>query len=161
MSDLRPNGPPDHIGWTLWQAAQAWRREFTEAMVAAGHGWFGQARGNLLIHIGPNGVGQGDLVQRARLTKQAVQQFIDELVADGVLTRTADSRDARARRVVLTEAGHAAMRDADRIKAEIEARWRDRIGAEAFAQLDAALRCLIVTAEASPLLLARQSGKKD
>ena len=27
--------PPDHIGWTLWRAAQAWRVEFTAAMVAA------------------------------------------------------------------------------------------------------------------------------
>jgi DNA-binding MarR family transcriptional regulator len=135
--------PPDHIGWTLWRAAQVWRNEFTAAMVAAGHGWFGQARGNLMVHIGPNGLRQGDLVDRARLTKQAVQQFVDELVADGILMRAKDDADARARWVRLTPAGTSAMRDADRIKAQLESRWRDLIGDEAFATLDASLRRLI------------------
>lgn len=141
MSDASP----DHIGWTLWRAAQVWRVEFTAEMVAAGHGWFGQARANLLPHIGPGGLRQGDLVTRARLTKQAVQQFVDELVADGILMRTPDETDARARRVVLTKAGTVAMRDADRIKAEIEARWRARLGSAEFDQLEALLRRVIDT----------------
>jgi DNA-binding MarR family transcriptional regulator len=135
--------PPDHIGWTLWRAAQVWRVEFTTAMVAAGYGWFGQARANLLPHIGPSGLRQGDLVTRAGLTKQAVQQFVDELVGDGILMRTPDESDARARRVVLTEAGLAAMRDADRIKAEIETRWRARLGSKDFDRLDALLRRVV------------------
>lgn len=138
-----PDAPPDHIGWTLYRAAQVWRVEFTAAMVAAGYGWFGQARANLLPHIGPAGLRQGDLVERARLTKQAVQQFVDELVADGILTREPDATDARARRVVLTAAGLAAMRDADRIKAEIEARWRARLGGDDFDRLDALLRRVV------------------
>jgi DNA-binding MarR family transcriptional regulator len=132
--------PPDHIGWTLWRAAQVWRRAFTAAMVAAGHDWFGQARGNLMVHIGPNGIRQADLVERSRLTKQAVQQFVDELVADGILMRTKDEADARARWVRLTPAGEAAMRDADRIKTEIEDQWRARLGSAAFDQMDALLR---------------------
>lgn len=139
--------PPDHIGWTLWQAAQVWRSEFTAAMVAAGHAWFGQARGNLLAHIGPNGVRQGDLVVRAQLTKQAVQQFVDELVADDILTRMEDPKDARARYVMLTARGLAAQQDADRIKAEIEARWRESLGEDAFAALDHGLRLLIVASK--------------
>jgi DNA-binding MarR family transcriptional regulator len=143
MPDQDPQKPPDHIGWTLWRAAQVWRAEFVAAMVAAGHGWFGQARGNLMVHIGPSGLRQGDLVARAGLTKQAVQQFVDELVADGILTRVADDRDGRAKRLMLTSAGLAAMRDADRIKADIEARWCQKIGAEAFAALDTALRSVI------------------
>lgn len=140
-----PNAPPDHIGWTLWQAAQVWRGEFTAAMVAAGYGWFGQARATLMAHIGPSGIRQGDLVDRARLTKQAVQQFLDELERDGILVRIPDKTDARARRVVLTEAGLAAMRDADRIKAEIEGRWRTKLGSAAFDQLDVLLRQVVAS----------------
>jgi DNA-binding MarR family transcriptional regulator len=151
---------PDHIGWTLWRAAQAWRAEFTAAMVAAGHAWFGQARGNLMMHIGPKGLRQGDLAERARLTKQAVQQFVDELVADGILIRVKDDTDARARWVRLTPAGEAAMRDADRIKAEIEANWRASIGAQSFDQLDRALHDLIAAREAA-LPTRPQGGKKD
>ena len=152
--------PPDHIGWTLWRAAQVWREEFTAAMVAEGHVWFGQARGNLLMHIGPKGLRQGDLVERSRLTKQAVQQFVDELVADGILMRTKDDSDARARWVRLTPQGEAAMQDADRIKARIESRWRDAIGTQAFDQLDLALRDLIA-ARAADLPPKPQGGKKD
>lgn len=134
---------PDHIGWTLWQATQAWRREFVTAMAAAGHGWFTQARGNILVYIGPDGIRQGDLAEKAGLTKQAVQQFVDELVADGIVTRTPDETDARARRVRLTPAGEAAMRDADRIKLQIEGEWRARLGSDAFDQLDALLRRVV------------------
>ena len=72
-----------------------------------------------------------------------MQQFVDDLVRDGIVMRTPDATDARARRVVLTKAGEAAMRDADRIKLQIETRWRDRLGSEAFDQLDALLRQVI------------------
>jgi DNA-binding MarR family transcriptional regulator len=133
----------DHIGWTLFRAAQAWRSEFTAAMVAAGHDWFGQARANLMPYIGPGGVRQSDLVERSRLTKQAVQQFLDELERDGILTRVPDKSDARARRVMLTPSGLAAMRDADRIKLQIEGRWRTNLGSAEFDRLDALLRRVI------------------
>lgn len=134
---------PDHIGWTLWRATLAWRKDFVSAMAAAGHGWFAQARGNLLVHIGPDGIRQGDLAEKAGLTKQAVQQFVDELVKDGIVMRTPDKTDARARKVRLTPLGEAAMRDADRIKLEIEARWRDHLGDADFSSLATILRRLI------------------
>ena len=134
---------PDHIGWTLWRATQAWRRDFVAGMAAAGHGWFAQARGKILVYIGPSGIRQGDLAEKASLTKQAVQQFVDELVKDGIVMRTPDDSDARARVIRLTPAGEAAMRDADRIKLEIEARWRERLGDDGFATLDSALRRVI------------------
>ena len=134
---------PDHIGWTLWQATLAWRREFLAGMVSAGHAWFAQARGNILVHVGPNGIRQADLVEKAGLTKQAVQQFVDELESDGIVHRTRDEKDARARWVRLTPAGEAAMRDADRIKLQIETEWRQKLGSDAFDQLDALLRQVI------------------
>lgn len=134
---------PDHIGWTLWRATLAWRKDFLAGMVAAGHAWFAQGRGNIMVYIGPDGIRQTDLAVKASLTKQAVQQFVDELEADGIVHRTRDERDARARWVRLTAAGEAAMRDADRIKTEIEARWRAKLGPEAFDQLDRLLRQVI------------------
>ncbi|MBL9051154.1 MAG: MarR family transcriptional regulator [Tabrizicola sp.] len=153
--------PPDHIGWTLWRAAHVWRTEFTAAMVAAGHEWFGQARAKLIPHIGPKGLRQSELVARSGLTKQAVQQFVDELERDGILTRVPDAVDARARRVIPTQVGLAAMQDADRIKAEIEARWREVVGTVAFAQLDSALQRLIAAGEGGGLPGQGGGGKKD
>lgn len=152
---------PDHIGWTLWRATLAWRKDFVAAMAAAGHVWFAQARGNILVHIGPNGIRQGDLAEKAGLTKQAVQQFVDDLVQDGIVMRTQDDSDARARRVRLTPAGEAAMRDADQIKLQIETRWRDLLGDTGFDKLDSALR-QVIALEGQPVLPPKpQSGKKD
>jgi DNA-binding MarR family transcriptional regulator len=156
-----PGMVPDHIGWTLWRATLAWRRDFTAAMAAAGHGWFAQARGNIIVYIGPEGVRQGDLAEKALLTKQAVQQFVDELVKDGVVTRIQDEKDARVRWVRLTPLGEAAMRDADRIKLEIEARWRDFLGEAGFARLDSALRQVIALEGPAVLPPKPQGGKKD
>lgn len=152
---------PDHIGWTLWQATLAWRRDFVTAMAEAGHTWFAQARGNILVYIGPKGIRQGDLAEKASLTKQAVQQFVDDLVQDGIVMRTQDETDARARLVRLTPAGEAAMRDADRIKVQIETRWRELLGDDGFARLDSALRQVVAQKAASALPPKPQSGKKD
>ncbi|HLQ19603.1 MAG TPA: MarR family transcriptional regulator [Tabrizicola sp.] len=152
---------PDHIGWTLWQATLAWRRDFVAAMAEAGHGWFAQARGNLLVYIGPKGIRQGDLAEKAGLTKQAVQQFVDDLVQDGIVMRVPDDSDARARLVRLTPAGEAAMQDADRIKLQIETRWKAVLGEDGFARLDSALRQVIAETSASALPAKSQSGKKD
>ena len=75
-------------------------------------------------------------------TKQVVK-FVDELVADGILMREPDTTDARARRVLLTKAGLAAMGDADRIKAKIEGRWRACLKGADFDRLDALLRRVV------------------
>ncbi len=132
--------PIDHIGWDLWQAAAAWQRRFQSDMVAAGHPWFAEARAGLLAHLDRTGTRQSDLAARMDVSKQAIQQFVDGLVADGVVERRADPADARARWVVLTARGRAVHADADRIKRAIEAEWRKRLGKSAFAALRGALR---------------------
>jgi DNA-binding MarR family transcriptional regulator len=86
---------------------------------------------------------------------------VDDLVQDGIVMRTPDEADARARRVRLTPAGEAAMRDADRIKLQIEARWRELLGDAGFDRLDNALRQVIALSEPPALLPKPQSGKKD
>jgi DNA-binding MarR family transcriptional regulator len=126
---------PDHIGWLLWRASQDWNAEFVERMQTAGHSWFTAARSTLMGHIALKGTKQGLLVDRIGISKQAVQQLIDGLEADGILERVADPDDKRGRIVRLTDAGRAAMKDANRIKLEIEAGYRARIGDDEFARL--------------------------
>jgi DNA-binding MarR family transcriptional regulator len=126
---------PDHIGWLLWQANQDWNLDFVERMQAAGHGWFTAARSALMGNIAPKGTKQGVLVDRLGISKQAIQQLIDGLEADDILERIADPDDKRGRIVRLTDKGKAAMKDANRIKLEIEAGYRARIGDEEFARL--------------------------
>ena len=105
----------DHVGIQLWRAAALWKSEFDAGMVAAGHTVFAHARSGLIAHMDRGGTRQADLVARSGLTKQAVQQFIDELVADGLVERIRDPGDGRGRIVVFTERGRAVLADANRV----------------------------------------------
>lgn len=125
----------DHIGWDLWRATQCWKKLFTRAMVAKGHGWFAEARGNLIHLIGPSGCRQSALVARSQLTKQAVQQFLDELERDGMIARAPDPSDARAKFIHFTAAGHRALNDAETAKQELEGHITALLGPGALARL--------------------------
>ena len=133
---------PDHVGWRLWQASRAWQGEFAEAMRAAGHDWFSESRAGLLGHIARRGTRQAALIVRAGISKQAVQQLLDGLEAEGVIERAADPEDKRGKLVLYTEKGLSALADGDRIKLDIESRYRQRLGEGAFEALMAALRSL-------------------
>lgn len=133
---------PDHVGWRLWQASRAWQAEFAAAMRVAGHAWFSEARAGLLGHISSNGTRQSALIERAAISKQAVQQLLDGLEAEGVIERLPDPRDGRGKLVRYTRKGLDALRDGDRIKLEIEQDYIDRIGEQRFAALMDALRSL-------------------
>jgi len=140
--DEKTEALPDHIGWRLWQANRAWQAEFAAAMRAAGHGWFTEARAGLLGHIPRHGIRQAALIDRSAISKQAVQQLLDGLEAEGVVQRLPDPRDGRGKLVGYTSKGLDSLRDGDRIKLEIERRYVGRIGQQRFAALMDALRAL-------------------
>ncbi len=132
----------DHVGIQLWRAAALWKSEFDAGMIAAGHEVFAHARSGLIAHMERGGTRQADLVARSGLTKQAVQQFVDELVADGIVERIRDPEDGRGRIVVFTARGRRVLADANGIKRRVEERFRRKLGAERFRQLVGALKDL-------------------
>lgn len=129
----------DHIGLALWRAAQQWRSRMRAELAARGYPWHQSAAGEVLAHLGPSGISQALLTERMGLSKQAVQQLVDQLEAQGVVGRAPDPSDGRAKRIVLTELGLADFAERNRVKRQIEAEYRDRLGPEAFAALEAAL----------------------
>ncbi len=129
----------DHIGWDLWRATDAWTRRFTEEMVSQGFTWFGEARGGLVQHIGHDGLPQNALARKAGMSKQAVQQQLDDLVADDVVERVADAGDARRKLVQLTPEGLRAFEVANKIKRAIEMDYRRLLGDAAFETMKRAL----------------------
>ncbi|WP_163266427.1 MarR family winged helix-turn-helix transcriptional regulator [Chelativorans alearense] len=141
---------PDHIGWRLWEASRTWQREFVAEMRKAGHPWFTDARATLMGHIARRGTRQADLIERMGITKQAVQQLIDGLEAEGVLARMPDPRDRRGRIVVHTEKGLSALRDSNDVKKKIEERYRRLLGEERFKALSDALKHLLPATEKDP-----------
>ena len=129
--------PPleNHVGWSLWRLSELWKSQFDRAMVEAGHTWFAEARGNVVRHLGPKGLPQSKLTLHMGLTKQAVQQLLDELAGDGIIERKPDPRDKRGKVIVLTQKGLRALHDANRIKKRIEKDYEKLIGPGKFGVL--------------------------
>ena len=134
--------PPsiDHVGWRLWCASQAWKDRFVAGMLASGHDWFAEARSSIIPHLDREGTRQGTLVQRMGLSKQAVQQLVDDLEREGIVERRPDPNDRRGKFVTFTRKGLKALSDANRVKRKVEADFRNKLGEEDFAKLDELLR---------------------
>jgi MarR family transcriptional regulator, transcriptional regulator for hemolysin len=126
----------------LTQVATQTRATFRTEMARAGFTWHLNASGEVLSHIPRDGISQAALTQSMGLSKQAVQQLLDQLEAAGVVRRETDPADRRARRIVLTELG---LRDVAAQKvalARIEEQARDRLGKKLRGKLEKALRKL-------------------
>ena len=136
--------PPllDHVGWRLWRAARQWKAEFEAGMRAAGHAWMTEARGAVIGHLRGGGVPQTELAAALGISKQAVQQMVDELAAEGVVERVSNPADARGKLVRFTAKGAEALAVSNAVKQQIEQGYRERLGAERFAALVAALYAL-------------------
>ena len=75
--------------------------------------------------------------------KQVIGRLLDELEALGYVERRQNTADRRSKLVVLTERGRDEQAQADRIIAEIEARFASRLGADRYAQFRSLLRDLV------------------
>lgn len=120
----------DHVGLALWVASQTWQERFIILMKARGFLWFGEARAGLLAFIDREGTAQTQIVRRARLSRQAVQQLLDELEHAGIVARVKNPGDARSKLVVFTAQGLDVLRDANAAKLQIEAEYRKKLGDE-------------------------------
>src|SRR5262245_11994146 len=129
----------DHVGWRLFRASEHWQGAFRREMVKGGYAWFGEARANVIPHMDRAGTRQAVLATRMELSKQAIQQFVDGLVEDGVVERTLDPEDARGKIVRFTGEGLAVLAAANRVKRRIETDFEKRIGKLKFTQLSRAL----------------------
>lgn len=137
--DENPGFLLDHVGWRLWRANRAWQAAFAREMRSAGHDWFTEARASLLGYLSRAGSRQSGLIERMGFSKQAVQQLIDGLEAEGVLERVPDPNDGRGKIVRYTAKGLAALADGDAIKFRIEQGYKRRLGAAGMAALMTAL----------------------
>ena len=132
----------DHVGWRLWRISGQWKAQFEAGMRARGYPWFGEARSNVIGFLDRGGLRQKELVRRMGVSKQAVQQLVDELVGEGIVERRPDPADQRGNIIVFTRAGRAMLRDANEVKLSIEEAYRAKIGEKEFRRLMDILRNL-------------------
>ena len=142
-----PNTPPDerwrqaHLGHWLGLALRRFDARVLQLM--AGNDQMPlalanlAARGNLSAshvhvtrHLAIGGSRLTDLAQQAGMSKQAMGKLVDQCEAWGLVTREADGRDARARRIRFTSAGEAWLLAMQQAVAQAEAELRTAVGAD-------------------------------
>ena len=133
--------PKPRLGALLADAQESWRLALSQALAKRKALPLG-AGAELLAHLSLSGISQSLLAERMGLTKQAVQQSLDQLEKLALIRREPDPVDRRAKYVVLTEAGLFALeiwRDAEK---DAERAVRDMLGKKALKQLGKGLRKL-------------------
>jgi DNA-binding MarR family transcriptional regulator len=97
------------------------------------------AQNRIAQRLNREGIRVTDIAEQAGVTKQTAGGLIDELEANGYVTRRPDPADARARLVVLTDRGERLCGTAAAEITKVENEWREHLGAKAYDELRAAL----------------------
>jgi DNA-binding MarR family transcriptional regulator len=136
------------LGALLDDAQDTWRLTLTAALDKRNAPALG-AGAELLSELSLSGISQSLLAERMGLTKQAVQQSLDQLEKLGLVRREPDPVDRRAKYVVLTEAGLVALETRRDAEKEAEKRLKDALGKKALKQLGKGLRKLSAAREST------------
>jgi DNA-binding MarR family transcriptional regulator len=110
-----------NLGFLLAKASQRWNQRLYERFVEAGYSDVRPAYGSLLIPLyEEDGLRQGELARRARLSKQTMTTMARALERAGLVERHTDPDDARATRLYLTDRARAFRPVAERVLAELD-----------------------------------------
>jgi DNA-binding MarR family transcriptional regulator len=111
----------DNLGFLLAKASQRWNAHLHERFTAAGYPDVRPAYGSLLIPLfEEDGLRQGELGHRARLSKQTMTTMARALEQAGLVERRADPGDARATRLYLTDRAREFRPVAERVLGELD-----------------------------------------
>jgi len=91
----------------------------------------------------------GRLAELLQVTKQAASQMVDQLERRGLLTRSVNDADRRARDVTTTARGREVLATADRAWRLVEEEMAQVVGARRYAALTEALRVYLAAAPAT------------
>jgi DNA-binding MarR family transcriptional regulator len=101
------------------------------------------AHTTLFPHLDFDGIRLTELATRVGVTKQAVGQLVDDLVALGMVERVSDPADGRAKLIRFSRRGYGALMHGLGVLREIEDALRGALGARRMRELHETLRLLI------------------
>ena len=131
----------DNLGFLLAKSSQRWNELLYDRFVAAGFPEVRPAYGSLLIPLyEEDGLRQGELARRARLSKQTMTTMARALERDGLVERRVDQSDARATQIFLTERARELRPVAEQVLKEVEALVGAALPARARETLKTSLR---------------------
>jgi len=101
----------------------------------------------LFPHLDFEGIRLTELAARVGVTKQAVGQLVDDLVAVGVVERLDDPDDRRAKRIRFSRKGYGALMHGLGVLREIEQSLTTALGARRMRELHETLGLMIASLE--------------
>ena len=139
MSELNP-----HIGQLLRDAFRRFEEELAAALAAPReqHG-VRPVHDAVLAYLDRDGTRASVLADRARLSRQAITQLVDELEERGVVVRLPDPADGRAKIIRYTPEALKIFDASRRAIAALERRWANELGPAKYAALRAGLEQLL------------------
>lgn len=130
-----------NLGFELAKASQRWNELLAQRFAERGFAEVRPAFGSVLLPLfEEDGLRMGEIAARARLSKQTMTTLVRRVEAAGLVRRVDDADDGRAARIELTDRAHRFAPVAAEIVADLERRFRRRLGIQGLAQLRAALR---------------------
>lgn len=109
------------------------------------------AYGFVLLALRDRPTSLRELVATLGTSKQAVSKLVDAMVDAGLVERSADPADARARILRLTDRGHALLADVEAIYDDVEAEWSRTLGGPGVEPLRRDLRTVVAAAHGGTL----------
>lgn len=119
--------------------------ELHRRLDAAGFGDQRPAHNSVFAHVPPEGIRLTGLAERARISKQAMAELVDDLVEKGYLVKEPDPSDGRAKLIKFTDRAHQAIPLALDTFNAIELEWARTLGGDRMAELRASLEELLDT----------------
>ena len=129
----RDGGPL--IGALLRVPWEAVRTRMLTRLRESGFDDFEPAHFTVFRYPSPDGARPSELAARLGISKQSLSYLLRELERLGYLERRPDPADLRAKRVVVTRRGKAAIAVIRSAVAELEREWAEQLGARRYAQL--------------------------
>ncbi|MGA5309785.1 MarR family winged helix-turn-helix transcriptional regulator [Micromonospora taraxaci] len=106
------------FGWSLGVVLRRWQEYVEEMLNDLPHGSRGYHILAVVVH--EDVPTQGALATRLAIDRSVLTYVIDDLETAGLIERKLDPQDRRARRVVATDSGRAALAEAERRVAHAE-----------------------------------------
>jgi DNA-binding MarR family transcriptional regulator len=140
-TNLNSTWRQSHLGHWLAQSSQRFDARVLTLMAAndqvplalanlAARGSLTASHIHITRHLALEGSRLTELAHRANVSKQAMGKLVDQCQAWGLVTRSNDAIDARARQVMFTEVGLSWLQAFQDAVTQTEAELRTAVGAE-------------------------------
>lgn len=117
--------------------------EATQRLDARGHPGVRPGHDFALRAIAAGAASVSDVGRRTSVSKQAAAKTVAFLEESGYVLRSPDPGDGRRARLVVTDRGHALMREGEAVFDELRAQWESLVGPDRIAELQDALQQLL------------------